>query len=110
MNTSFAGLFQFRLLALMVLTLFFAGKLNSQSDTLHLNYDNIKVVPHDTTLKKLDAWIKSMNGVHQDISVYAYFSKLEFKNLHKSGQMKCFLPLTERQGTWLPLYLLVRKR
>lgn len=96
MTTTIARFSRFRSLVLMIFTLVFATRLNAQSDTLHLNYDNIKVVPHDTTLKKMDAWIKSLNGVHQDISVYAYFSKLEFKKFAQERADEMFLILNRK--------------
>lgn len=110
MTTSFSRVSGFRCLFLVLTTLFFTGKLAAQSDTLHLNYDNISTVPHDTTLAKLDAWIKKLNGTHVNINVYAYFSKPEFKKYAQQRADEMFLILNRKARSLFTIEFIGPKR
>lgn len=55
-------------------------------DTLHLNFHHTQVTVHDSIQKKVEAWAKSLNGQHVNISVYGYYHRAEFK---KFAQQRC---------------------
>lgn len=65
-------------------------------DTLHLDYHHTQIPPADSTLVRIDKWVASLKGVHQDIKVIAYFHRPEFK---KFAQQRCdemFLTLNRK--------------
>jgi hypothetical protein len=89
--------FALRLSLILITMVFFAPKMSAQNyDTLHLYYNNISVQPHDTTLKKLDKWIKGLNGKHQDIKIIAYYHKLEFKKYSQQRIDEMFLTINRK--------------
>lgn len=68
----------------------------AQSDTLHLNYNGMQTAPHDTTVAKIDKWVKSLNGQHVDISIVAYYSMSKFKEAAVSRTDELFLILNRK--------------
>lgn len=97
MKKKTTSVLSFKFIAFCCLTLFLSFVSQAQTqDTLHVNYDNIKVTPHDTALAKMDAWIKSLNGAHVDINVYAYYSKIEFKKYAQQRADEMFLILNRK--------------
>lgn len=68
-------------LVLTIALTFFStfNRVYSQNDTLHLNYHYSQNTAHDSTQKKIDNWIKSLNGKHVNIDIVAYYHKSEFK-------------------------------
>jgi hypothetical protein len=76
----------FKAAAFVMMALLTSPSANAQQDTLHLNYHFTQIAPHDSTSKKIDAWIKSLNGKRVDISVVAYYHKAEFR---KFAQERC---------------------
>lgn len=95
-------------LALLVLFCSLAGK--AQTDTLHINYDQIKTIPHDTSLAKIDAWIKTLKGAHVDINVYAYYSKMEFKKYAQERADEMFLVLNRKARTQFTIVFIGPKK
>jgi len=84
-----------RVIALVLLT-FLVGQTGFSQDTLHLYYHHTQMKAHDTTLAKIDAWVKKLNGKHQDITVIAYFHKPEFKKFSQERADEMFLILNRK--------------
>lgn len=82
--------------ALALLFIFCGHSSFSQTDTLHINYDQVKTIPHDTSLAKIDAWVKKLNGMHVDVTVIAYYSKIEFKKYAQERADEMFLVLNRK--------------
>lgn len=82
----------------------------SQKDTLHLPYHHTQIAPHDSTVAKIEAWAKKLNGQHVDIEVVAYFHKPEFK---KFAQQRCdelFLILNRKARSLITIVFIGPKR
>src|SRR5438046_1102073 len=77
---------QSRIIPVLFIMITCIARVFSQEGTLHLNYQAIKTEPHDTTLAKIDQWVKKLNGQHVDISVIGYYNKVEFR---KYAQQRC---------------------
>lgn len=85
-----------RTIAILFITFFFAQSGRSQSDTLHLYYVQTQTTISDSTGKKIDRWVKSLNGKHVDINVVAYYSKLEYKKFAQQRADELFLVLNRK--------------
>src|SRR4051812_48928104 len=84
-------------LRMIVAAVLFTTTVSAQKyDTLHLYYNQISVQPHDTTLAKMDKWIKSLNGKHQDIKIVAYYHKFEFKKYAQERVDEMFLTVNRK--------------
>ncbi len=96
----------------VVLALFCAvashGK--AQYDTLHIYYHNTAVTPHDTSLAKLDRWIKSLNGNKVDLTVVGYYHKLEFKKFAQERVDEMFLVLNRKSRSSFNIQEMVTKK
>lgn len=68
----------------------------AQPDTLHLYYHHTATTPHDTTLAKMDKWIKSLNGQHQDLRIVGYFHKYEFRKFAQERVDEMFLVVNRK--------------
>jgi hypothetical protein len=82
----------------------------AQYDTLHLYYNNISVTPHDTTLAKMDKWIKSLNGKHQDMKVVGYYHKLEFKKYAQERVDEMFLVINRKARSLFTIEEMVTRK
>jgi hypothetical protein len=97
MTKNIRSAFTARPLRLFLAAMLLTTALSAQKhDTLHLYYSNIAVTPHDTTLAKMDKWIKSLNGRHQDIRVVAYYHKFEFKKYAQERLDEMFLTINRK--------------
>lgn len=87
---------RFNRLFVLSIILCLAAGIPAQTDTLHLYYHNTATKPHDTTLAKMDKWIKSLNGKHQDLKVIGYYHKLEFKKFAQERVDEMFLVVNRK--------------
>ncbi|MDI1356153.1 MAG: hypothetical protein PSX36_14635 [bacterium] len=85
-----------RIIALLVFMFVLAKTGRAQSDTLHLYYIQTQSTIQDSTNKKIDNWVKSLNGKHVDIDVVAYYSKLEYKKFAQQRNDELFLVLNRK--------------
>lgn len=69
---------------------------HAQTDTLHLYYNQIKTQLHDTSLAKMDRWIKSLNGNHTTINVVAYYSQSDYKKYAQERADDLFLVINRK--------------
>src|SRR4051812_31108957 len=86
----------FSIPAAFILALLSPNFAKAQSDTLHLFYYYSQTKMHDTTVAKIDKWIKSLNGQHVNINVYAYYSKAELKEVAGQRADDLFLLLNRK--------------
>jgi hypothetical protein len=92
-----SAFFAAQLSIMLLAAVLFTSKMSAQKyDTLHLYYNNISVQPHDTTLKKMDRWIASLKGKHQDIKIIAYYHKMEFKKYSQERVDEMFLIINRK--------------
>jgi hypothetical protein len=97
MTKNMRSAFAARPLRLALAAMLLTTALSAQKyDTLHLYYSNIAVTPHDTTQAKMDKWIKSLNGKHQDIRIVAYYHKFEFKKYAQERLDEMFLIINRK--------------
>lgn len=85
-----------RLVAGLLFTFIFSASGFGQSGTLHLNYVSTQIELNDTSIAKLDDWVKSLNGRHVDIQVVAYFHRPEFKKFASQRADELFLILNRK--------------
>lgn len=88
-----------RKLNLVIITAFLTfhvSRIKCQNDTLHLNYHYTQNTAHDTTQKKIDKWIKSLNGKHVNIDIIAYYHKSEFKPAAVSRTEDLFIVINRK--------------
>src|SRR5436190_12114400 len=74
----------------------FANFRGLSQDTLHLNYNQVQTVLADTSVAKIEKWVKKLNGQHVNISVYCYYSKPEFKKYSQQRADELFLELNRK--------------
>lgn len=88
----------YQTIALTIALTFFStfNQLHSQNDTLHLNYHYSQNTAHDSTQKKIDNWIKSLNGKHVNIDIVAYYHKSEFKPAAVSRTEDLFIVINRK--------------
>ncbi len=88
----------YQAIALTIALTFFStfNQLHSQNDTLHLNYHYSQNTAHDSTQKKIDNWIKSLNGKHVNIDIVAYYHKSEFKPAAVSRTEDLFIVINRK--------------
>jgi hypothetical protein len=87
--------FELKKLALFFAIILCITQVKSQ-DTLHLVYHHTQVEPHDSTMAKIDSWIKNLNGKHVDIQIIGYFHKPEFKKFSQGRVDELFLVLNRK--------------
>ncbi|PBQ34216.1 hypothetical protein CNR22_21395 [Sphingobacteriaceae bacterium] len=80
----------------ILLSLCFFRGISQKVDTLHLIYHHTQNKAHDTTLKHLDRWIKSLNGTHMDITVVGYYPTTNFKPFAQERVDEMFLILNRK--------------
>lgn len=72
-----------------------SGKIFSQ-DTLHLNYKGIETKMRDTTEAKIDAWVKKLNGIKVNVTIYGYYAEADFKQYATERADEAFLLVTRK--------------
>ena len=87
---------QVKVILVICFVLFSVNDGFSQYDTLHLNYSSTQAKPHDTTVAKIDKWVKSLNGKHIDLNVVAYYHRPEFKKFAVERTNELFLILNRK--------------
>lgn len=80
---------------LLICLIAFACPVNAQ-DTLHLDFGNTQVVPDEKMEAKIVAWGKTLNGKKQDINVFAYFHKGEFKQFAQQRLDEMYLSINRK--------------
>jgi hypothetical protein len=68
----------------------------SAQDTLHLHYHPMHLAPHDSVQARIDSWIKTLDGKKQDLTVYAYYEKDEFKKYSVQRADELFIVLNRK--------------
>lgn len=81
---------------IVLLSLCFFRGISQKVDTLHLIYHHTQNKAHDTTLKHIDRWIKSLNGTHMDITVVGYYPSSNFKPFAQERVDEMFLILNRK--------------
>jgi hypothetical protein len=65
-------------------------------DTLHLDFGNTQTVPDKAMEDKIVAWGKTLNGQKQNIKVYAYYHKGEFKQFAQQRLDEMYLSINRK--------------
>lgn len=95
-NKSAGTLHAKTLLFIALLSFCFFRGISQKVDTLHLIYHHTQNKAHDTTLKHIDRWIKSLNGTHMDITVVGYYPSTNFKPFAQERVDEMFLILNRK--------------
>jgi len=81
-------------LFLMLLTAFICPV--KAQDTLHLDFGNTQTVPDKAMEDKIVAWGKTLDGQKQNIKVYAYYHKGEFKQFAQQRLDEMYLSINRK--------------
>jgi hypothetical protein len=98
-----------RIIFFMAIALF-ANFRGLAQDTLHLNYNQVQTVLADTSIAKIEKWVKKLNGQHVNISVYCYYSKPEFKKYAQQRADELFLELNRKARNIITIDFIGPKR
>lgn len=85
-----------RLMMPLLIMFVFTAPMLSQSDTLHLIYHHTQKAAHDTTLARIDKWIKTLKGKHVDITVIGYYPQSNIKPYAQERVDELFLVLNRK--------------
>ena len=105
-----SNLLNLRLLTILVTLVFGSSGFAQKYDTLHLNYHHTATTAHDTTQKRIDAWVKKLNKQHVDVKVYAYYHKPEFKKFAEQRIEDMFIVLNRKARDLITIQEMTSKK
>jgi hypothetical protein len=68
----------------------------SQTDTLHIYYQGLQTKTLDSNETKIANWAKTLKGKHVDVTVLAYYEKMDYKKYAQERADEMFLSLNRK--------------